>query len=79
MLTPARGSITVPGAVPAAGPAQLARVGFVAQDTPVYARMTAAGQLRLGAWLNPGWARRWPGGGSGSSPWTPSSVSAETP
>jgi len=37
------------------GPAQLARVGFVAQDTPVYARMTVAGHLRLGAWLNPGW------------------------
>jgi ABC-type arginine transport system ATPase subunit len=34
---------------------QLARVGFVAQDTPVYARMTVAGHLRLGAWLNPGW------------------------
>src|SRR5205823_5162080 len=35
--------------------AQLARVGFVAQDTPVYARMTVADHLRLGAWLNPGW------------------------
>ena len=40
---------------PAARPAQLARVGFVAQDTPVYARMTVADHLRLGAWLNPGW------------------------
>jgi ABC-2 type transport system ATP-binding protein len=55
MLAPTRGTITVLGARPAAGPAQLARVGFVAQDTPVYARMTVADHLRLGAWLNPGW------------------------
>ncbi len=55
MLTPTRGAITVLGQRPAAGPAQLARVGFVAQDTVVYARLTVAGHLRLGAWLNPGW------------------------
>jgi ABC-2 type transport system ATP-binding protein len=55
MLAPTRGTITVLGERPAAGPAELARVGFVAQDTPVYARMTVADHLRLGAWLNPGW------------------------
>jgi ABC-2 type transport system ATP-binding protein len=55
MLAPTRGTITVLGARPAARPAQLARVGFVAQDTPVYASMTVADHLRLGAWLNPGW------------------------
>ena len=55
MLTPTRGTITVLGQRPAAGPAQLARVGFVAQDTPIYSRMTIADHLRLGAWLNPGW------------------------
>jgi ABC-2 type transport system ATP-binding protein len=55
MLTPTHGTITVLGERPAAGPAQLARVGFVAQDTAVYARMTVADHLRLGAWLNPGW------------------------
>jgi ABC-2 type transport system ATP-binding protein len=55
MLTPTRGTITVLGQRPAAGPAQLARVGFVAQDTAVYSRMTVADHLRLGAWLNPGW------------------------
>jgi ABC-2 type transport system ATP-binding protein len=55
MLAPTCGTITVLGRRPAAGPAQLARVGFVAQDTPVYARMTVADHLRLGAWLNPGW------------------------
>jgi ABC-2 type transport system ATP-binding protein len=55
MLTPTRGTIEVLGQRPAAGPAQLARVGFVAQDTAVYARLTVADHLRLGAWLNPGW------------------------
>ncbi|MGB6571370.1 MAG: ABC transporter ATP-binding protein [Trebonia sp.] len=55
MLMPTRGTITVRGERPAAGPAQLARVGFVAQDTAVYARLTVADHLRLGAWLNPGW------------------------
>ena len=55
LLAPTCGTIEVLGEHPAAGPAQLARVGFVAQDTPVYAGMTVAGHLRLGAWLNPGW------------------------
>ncbi|HEX3487976.1 MAG TPA: ABC transporter ATP-binding protein [Streptosporangiaceae bacterium] len=55
LLTPTRGTISVLGAPPAVSPAQRARVGFVAQDTPVYARMRVADHLRLGAWLNPGW------------------------
>ncbi len=55
LLAPTCGTISVLGQPPAAGPAQLARVGFVAQDTPVYGRMPVAGHLRLGAWLNPAW------------------------
>ena len=55
LLAPTCGTISVLGQRPAAGSAQLAQVGFVAQDTPVYARMTVADHLRLGAWLNPGW------------------------
>jgi ABC-2 type transport system ATP-binding protein len=55
MLAPTCGTIAVLGERPAAGPAQMAQVGFVAQDTPVYARMTVADHLRLGSWLNPGW------------------------
>jgi len=55
MLAPTCGTIAVLGRRPAAGPAQLARVGFLAQDTPAYARMRVADHLRLGAWLNPGW------------------------
>ncbi|MBF8191801.1 ABC transporter ATP-binding protein [Nonomuraea sp. K274] len=54
-LEPTAGGITVLGGRPASGPAQLARVGFVAQDTPVYAGLTVADHLRLGARLNPRW------------------------
>lgn len=53
MLTPTTGSIEVLGS--AAGTSQLARIGFVAQDTPTYARMSIADHLKLGAHLNPGW------------------------
>src|SRR5580698_7947459 len=55
LLTPSRGTISVLGEPPAASPAQLARVGYVAQDTPVYARMRVADHLRLGSWLNHAW------------------------
>jgi ABC-2 type transport system ATP-binding protein len=55
LLSPTSGSITVLGGQPAAGPAQLGRVGFVAQDTPTYTRLTVGEHLRMGAWLNPGW------------------------
>ncbi|TCN29998.1 ABC-2 type transport system ATP-binding protein [Kribbella orskensis] len=53
MLTPTAGSIDVLGS--AAGTSQLARIGFVAQDTPTYARLSIADHLKLGAHLNPGW------------------------
>jgi ABC-2 type transport system ATP-binding protein len=55
MLAPTTGRIEVLGSAPAARPAQLARVGYVAQDTPVYANLSVADHLRLGAKLNPGW------------------------
>jgi ABC-2 type transport system ATP-binding protein len=55
LLTPDSGTISVLGGRPAGTPAQLARVGFVAQDTAVYAGLSVAGHLRMGAWLNPGW------------------------
>jgi ABC-2 type transport system ATP-binding protein len=40
---------------PGAGPEQLAKVGFVAQDTPTHAGLSVEEHLRLGARLNPGW------------------------
>ncbi|MGI5486950.1 ABC transporter ATP-binding protein [Microtetraspora malaysiensis] len=54
-LEPTAGGITVLGGSPGGTPAQLARVGFVAQDTPVYAGLSVADHLRLGARLNPRW------------------------
>ena len=54
-LTPTSGTIEVLGGRPASGAAQLAKVGYVAQDTPTYAGLSIADHLRLGAHLNPGW------------------------
>ena len=55
LLRPTSGTIAVLGERPGARPSQLARVGFVAQDRPVYAGLSVADHLRLGAHLNPGW------------------------
>jgi ABC-2 type transport system ATP-binding protein len=55
LLAPTTGTIQVLGGPPPAGPAALARVGFLAQDAPVYAGLTVAEHLTLGARLNPGW------------------------
>jgi ABC-2 type transport system ATP-binding protein len=57
MIRPTTGSISVLGNRPGAGVEQLTKVGFVAQDTPVYAGLSVADHLRLGARLNPGWDR----------------------
>jgi ABC-2 type transport system ATP-binding protein len=55
MLAPTTGTIEVLGGRPAAGPEQLARVGYLAQEAPVYVGLSVADHLRLGAHLNPGW------------------------
>jgi ABC-type nitrate/sulfonate/bicarbonate transport system ATPase subunit len=55
MLAPSAGTIEVLGGRPVAGPAQLARVGYLAQDAPLYAGLPVAHHPRLGAHLNPGW------------------------
>jgi ABC-2 type transport system ATP-binding protein len=55
LLAPTSGTISVLGEQPAGTAAQLARVGFVAQDAPVYAGLSVAGHLRMGKWLSPGW------------------------
>ena len=57
MLEPTTGTIEVCGGRPAAGAAQLAKVGYVAQDTPTYAGLSVADHLELGARLNPRWDR----------------------
>ena len=55
MLEPTTGTIEVCGGVPGSGPDQLAKVGYVAQNTPVYSGLSIEEHLRLGAHLNPGW------------------------
>ncbi len=55
LLEPTSGTIEVLGGQPAASPAQLARVGFVAQDTPTYAALSVADHLRMGERMNPRW------------------------
>jgi ABC-2 type transport system ATP-binding protein len=55
LLAPSAGSVEVLGGRPGAGAEQLARVGFVAQDTPIYAGLSVAQHLAMGAGLNPGW------------------------
>ena len=55
MLEPTTGTIEVCGGVPGSGPEQLAKVGYVAQNTPVYSGLSIEEHLRLGAHLNPRW------------------------
>jgi len=55
LLAPTAGIIEVLGGRPGAGPGQLAKVGYLAQDAPVYTGLSVADHLRLGARLNPGW------------------------
>ena len=55
LLGPSAGSISVLGARPGESPGQLGKVGFVAQDSPVYAGLSIAKHLRMGAYLNPSW------------------------
>ncbi|MDX6234525.1 MAG: type transport system ATP-binding protein, partial [Nocardioidaceae bacterium] len=55
LLSPTAGTIEVCGGRPAGDATQLAKVGFVAQDTPTYAGLSIADHLRLGAHLNPRW------------------------
>jgi ABC-2 type transport system ATP-binding protein len=55
LITPSEGTLRVLGNTPAANAAHLAKVGFVAQDTPVYANFSVRDHLKMGAKLNPTW------------------------
>lgn len=55
LLAPTTGTVEVLGGEPASSEAQLAKVGFVAQDTPTYSGLSVADHLKLGARMNPGW------------------------
>lgn len=55
LVQPTSGSLEVLGEPAGSGAAQLARIGFLAQDAPVYRSLTVGEHLRLGQRLNPGW------------------------
>jgi ABC-2 type transport system ATP-binding protein len=55
LLQSSAGRVTVLGGPPAASATELARVGFLAQDAPLYSTLTIADHLRLGAHMNPRW------------------------
>ncbi len=55
LLSPSAGTIAVLGERVEASPSQLARVGFLGQETPVYPSLSVGDHLSLGAHLNPGW------------------------
>jgi ABC-2 type transport system ATP-binding protein len=58
LIAPTSGSITVLDGRPGDGPAQLEKVGYVAQDTPTYAALSVGTHLRMGSYLNGNWDQR---------------------
>jgi ABC-2 type transport system ATP-binding protein len=54
LLAPTSGTVEILGRRPG-DPAELGPVGFVAQETPVYAALSVGDHLRFGAWLNSSW------------------------
>jgi ABC-2 type transport system ATP-binding protein len=55
LAVPTAGEMTVNGSTPRQDPAFLADVGFLAQDVPLYRRMSAADHIQAGEHLNPRW------------------------
>ena len=55
LLEPSEGSLEVLGGRPGSDATQLAKVGFVAQDAPLYGALSVADHLRLGAHTNLEW------------------------
>jgi ABC-2 type transport system ATP-binding protein len=55
LLAPSAGAVSVLGGGAGNGPDQLSRVGFLAQDAPLYATLTVGDHLRLGRELNNRW------------------------
>jgi ABC-2 type transport system ATP-binding protein len=55
LLTPSAGTITVLDERPASSAEQLGRIGYVAQDTPIYPSLSIGAHLHMGAALNSNW------------------------
>src|SRR3954470_22266974 len=48
LIAPSAGAISVLDERPRSGPAVMARIGFLAQDSPTYARLTVGQHLQMG-------------------------------
>jgi ABC-2 type transport system ATP-binding protein len=55
LAKPTAGEVEVNGSVPRQDPAFLADIGYLAQEIPLYRRLSAADHIRAGAHLNPRW------------------------
>lgn len=55
LLRPGAGAISVLGGPAPSGPKQLARIGFVAQEKPLYRGFRVSEMLDFGRWTNPSW------------------------
>jgi ABC-2 type transport system ATP-binding protein len=55
LARPSGGDVAVLGGTPCQDPAFLAGIGFVAQEIPLYRRLSAADHIAVGAHLNPRW------------------------
>jgi ABC-2 type transport system ATP-binding protein len=55
LARPTAGQVTVNGSTPRQHPSFLADIGFLAQEIPLYRRLSAADHIRAGAHLNPRW------------------------
>jgi len=55
LAAPTAGRATVLGGMPRQDPGYLAGIGFLAQDIPLYRRLSAADHIGIGAHLNPRW------------------------
>jgi ABC-2 type transport system ATP-binding protein len=55
LTMPTSGEMTVNGGIPRQDPAFLADIGFLAQEIPLYRRLSAEDHIQAGAHLNPRW------------------------
>jgi ABC-2 type transport system ATP-binding protein len=59
LAAPTAGQAAVLGGTPRQDPAYLAEIGFLAQEIPLYRRLTARDHIGIGAHLNPRWDGEW--------------------
>src|SRR6202035_1464152 len=55
LASPTRGDAAILGGAPRPDPAFLAEIGFLAQEIPLYRRLSADAHIGIGARMNPRW------------------------